>query len=93
MRLQRILVLTSPFALLFLAVEAAPEAAPKKMEEQFKNIQVLKGYPAEDLFPTRPCPPGALAPWQAGELIGRRLAQPVERGEHGTLEHVARLAA
>ena len=53
MRLQRILVLTSPFALIFLVVEAtAQEAAPKKTEEQFKNIQVLKGYPAEDLIPT-----------------------------------------
>jgi len=27
-------------------------AAPKKAEEQFKNIQVLKGTPAEQLFPT-----------------------------------------
>src|SRR5579871_3836050 len=26
--------------------------APKKAEEQFKNIQVLKGLPAEQLFPT-----------------------------------------
>lgn len=35
----------------------APQAtnvpsAPKKAEEQFKNIQVLKGIPAEQLFPT-----------------------------------------
>jgi photosynthetic reaction center cytochrome c subunit len=53
MRLQRILVLTSPIALIFLVLEAtAQEAAPKKTEEQFKNIQVLKGYPAEDLIPT-----------------------------------------
>ena len=32
-----------------------PEAAavaPKKAEEQFKNIQVLKGIPAEQVFPT-----------------------------------------
>jgi photosynthetic reaction center cytochrome c subunit len=36
--------------LLVLAAEAPP--APKKAEEQFKNIQVLKGIPAEDLFPT-----------------------------------------
>jgi hypothetical protein len=27
-------------------------AAPKKAEEQFKNIQVLKGIPAEQVFPT-----------------------------------------
>ena len=27
-------------------------AGPKKAEEQFKNIQVLKGIPAEQLFPT-----------------------------------------
>jgi photosynthetic reaction center cytochrome c subunit len=29
-----------------------PQAAGKKAEEQFKNIQVLKGIPAEQLFPT-----------------------------------------
>src|SRR6201993_2848095 len=27
-------------------------SAPKKAEEQFKNIQVLKGIPAEQVFPT-----------------------------------------
>lgn len=33
--------------------QAAPNAgAPRKAEEQFKNIQVLKGVPAEQLFPT-----------------------------------------
>jgi hypothetical protein len=31
---------------------ASPVQAPKKAEEQFKNIQVLKGIPAEQLFPT-----------------------------------------
>lgn len=30
----------------------AAAAAPKKAEEQFKNIQVLKGFPAEQVFPT-----------------------------------------
>jgi photosynthetic reaction center cytochrome c subunit len=30
----------------------AAAAAPKKAEEQFKNIQVLKGTPAEQVFPT-----------------------------------------
>lgn len=30
----------------------AAAAAPKKAEEQFKNIQVLKGIPAEQVFPT-----------------------------------------
>jgi photosynthetic reaction center cytochrome c subunit len=30
----------------------APSAGPKKAEEQFKNIQVLKGIPAEQLVPT-----------------------------------------
>jgi photosynthetic reaction center cytochrome c subunit len=30
----------------------AVAAAPKKAEEQFKNIQVLKGIPAEQVFPT-----------------------------------------
>lgn len=31
---------------------AAPSQTPKKAEEQFKNIQVLKGIPAEELIPT-----------------------------------------
>jgi len=31
---------------------AANAAGPKKAEEQFKNIQVLKGIPADQLFPT-----------------------------------------
>jgi hypothetical protein len=31
---------------------AQPSQTPKKAEEQFKNIQVLKGIPAEELFPT-----------------------------------------
>jgi photosynthetic reaction center cytochrome c subunit len=30
----------------------APSSSPKKAEEQFKNIQVLKGIPADQLFPT-----------------------------------------
>jgi photosynthetic reaction center cytochrome c subunit len=30
---------------------AAPVAGPKKAEEQFKNIQVLKGIPADQLIP------------------------------------------
>jgi len=33
------------------ATQAGP-AAPNKAEEQFKNIQVLKGVPAEQIFPT-----------------------------------------
>jgi hypothetical protein len=33
------------------ATQASP-AAPKKAEEQFKNIQVLKGVPADQIFPT-----------------------------------------
>ena len=32
--------------------KAALESTPKKAEEQFKNIQVLKGVPAEQVFPT-----------------------------------------
>src|SRR6266700_3282029 len=34
--------------------EQAPsgQMAPKKAEEQFKNIKVLKGMPADQLFPT-----------------------------------------
>src|ERR1700739_1487377 len=31
---------------------AALTPTPKKAEEQFKNIQVLKGIPAEQIFPT-----------------------------------------
>jgi len=31
---------------------AANAAGPKKAEEQFKNIQVLKGIPADQVFPT-----------------------------------------
>ena len=31
---------------------AALQSTPKKAEEQFKNIQVLKGVPAEQIFPT-----------------------------------------
>ncbi len=34
------------------APPANPGSAPKKAEEQFKNIQVLKGIPADDLIPT-----------------------------------------
>ena len=30
----------------------APSGAPRKAEEQFKNIQVLKGVPADEIFPT-----------------------------------------
>ncbi|MGH9495058.1 MAG: c-type cytochrome [Candidatus Sulfotelmatobacter sp.] len=30
----------------------APQSTPKKAEEQFKNIQVLKGIPADQLIPT-----------------------------------------
>jgi hypothetical protein len=32
--------------------EAANAAGPRKAEEQFKNIQVLKGIPADQIFPT-----------------------------------------
>src|ERR1700686_4050653 len=34
------------------AQTAAVAPVPKKAEEQFKNIQVLKGVPAEQIFPT-----------------------------------------
>src|SRR5579872_4227005 len=34
------------------AQSGAGAPAPKKAEEQFKNIQVLKGVPAEQIFPT-----------------------------------------
>lgn len=34
------------------AQTAASAPGPKKAEEQFKNIQVLKGIPADQLFPT-----------------------------------------
>ena len=35
-----------------LRAQSQSGAAPKKAEEQFKNIQVLKGVPADELFPT-----------------------------------------
>ena len=31
---------------------ATNSTGPKKAEEQFKNIQVLKGVPADEIFPT-----------------------------------------
>jgi len=34
------------------AAPSAPQAGEKKAEEQFKNIQVLKGVPADQIFPT-----------------------------------------
>jgi photosynthetic reaction center cytochrome c subunit len=34
------------------AIQSANTPGPKKAEEQFKNIQVLKGIPAEQLIPT-----------------------------------------
>src|SRR5579872_1649452 len=40
-----------PVVLLFVAA-ANGQMASKKAEEQFKNIQVLKGIPAEQLIPT-----------------------------------------
>ena len=35
-----------------LSAQSQSGATPKKAEEQFKNIQVLKGVPADQLFPT-----------------------------------------
>ncbi len=54
------------FGFMFTAAKAQPKIAaqgphtqagstapgPNKAEEQFKNIQVLKGFPAEQIFPT-----------------------------------------
>jgi hypothetical protein len=34
------------------AQQSAPSPSPKNAEEQFKNIQVLKGIPADQVFPT-----------------------------------------
>jgi len=34
------------------AQQTAASLSPKKAEEQFKNIQVLKGIPADQVFPT-----------------------------------------
>ncbi|MBI4465534.1 MAG: c-type cytochrome, partial [Acidobacteria bacterium] len=36
----------------FGAAQSAPGAAPKTAEEVYKNIQVLKGVPADQLIPT-----------------------------------------
>jgi hypothetical protein len=52
MRPRKLLVPLSFLPLLVLASRAAETPAPKKAEEQFKNIQVLKGIPADDVFPT-----------------------------------------
>ncbi|HJQ98481.1 MAG TPA: c-type cytochrome [Candidatus Polarisedimenticolaceae bacterium] len=53
MRPRKLLIPLAFLPLLVLTVRAASEApAPKKAEEQFKNIQVLKGVPADDIFPT-----------------------------------------
>src|SRR5580698_3878240 len=35
-----------------LATASAPQSVEKKAEEQFKNIQVLKGIPADQLIPS-----------------------------------------
>ena len=45
------ITLSIPVVMLFVAAANA-QMAPKKAEEQFKNIQVLKGIPAEQLIPT-----------------------------------------
>ena len=53
MRPRKLLIPLAFLSLLVLSVRAASEApVPKKAEEQFKNIQVLKGIPADDVFPT-----------------------------------------
>lgn len=55
---KRHLVLTILAFTLFAAViidvgkAQTPGSQPKKAEEQFKNIQVLKGVPADEVFPT-----------------------------------------
>lgn len=58
-RLRRVLVFLQPALILTLAVnsgnaQAAPAqspSGPKTAEQQFKNIQVLKGIPADQLLP------------------------------------------
>jgi len=50
------IAMTFIFALAALGADAPPAAAPapadpSKAEGRFKNIQVLKGYPADDVFP------------------------------------------
>src|SRR5262245_31568887 len=52
MRTRKPVIPLAFLGLLVLTVRAADAPAPKKAEEQFKNIQVLKGIPADDVFPT-----------------------------------------
>src|SRR5690242_17142774 len=49
-----VIVVTLGYGSLDGDLRAQPQsgAAPKKAEEQFKNIQVLKGIPADQVFPT-----------------------------------------
>lgn len=57
---RRLLVVLSVLAMVLacgslnsdLRAQSQSGAAPKKAEDQFKNIQVLKGIPADQLFPT-----------------------------------------
>lgn len=58
MRLRQAAVLAAPFLFVLAALAAdapkppAPPAPdPNKAEGRFKNIQVFKGYPADDVFP------------------------------------------
>ena len=49
-----LVMLTSITINVKVKAQSAPQSAapPKKAEEQFKNIQVLKGIPADQVFPT-----------------------------------------
>src|SRR5215475_11123135 len=47
-----VLLLTGGWAIDGVKAQSGSNAAPKKAEEQFKNIQTLKGMPADQLIPT-----------------------------------------
>jgi sialic acid synthase SpsE len=54
---------------------------------QRRAVRARRDLPAghrvarEDLIVLRPCPPGSLPPYRAGELVGRTLARPVHSGD------------
>lgn len=52
-----------------------------------KHLPVGHTIKAEDLEALRPIPEGGLPPYMIGELVGKKLAQHLDEGEHVTLNH------
>lgn len=77
-------------------LEAALGCGIKKVEDNEKQTIVLQrravravrdlpiGHTIteQDLCVLRPCPPGAVLPYEAGSLVGKRLRTPKKSGEH-----------